>query len=65
MFTSHECKNDIHKLVQVRSEELAVVMDLCPRGEMDRCLCADNTKVTFPFDLQTFAFECRPKRVGH
>ena len=24
-------------------------MDLCPRGKLDRCLCKDNTKITWPF----------------
>ena len=39
------------------------VMDLCPRGEMDRCLCAKNdTKIHFPFTLMDI-MNCEPKRV--
>jgi hypothetical protein len=47
-----------------RPPELAAVMDLCPRNEMSRCLCHDNKKVNFPFDVATFFVECRPKRVS-
>ena len=39
------------------------IMNLCPRGEMDRCLCHDDTVVKFPFDPTTLFDKCRPKRV--
>ena len=38
------------------------VMDLCPRGEMDRCLCKGDTKIHFPFTLMDI-MNCEPKRV--
>ena len=41
---------------------IRVVMDLCPRGEMDRCLCKDDTKIHFPFTLMDI-MNCEPKRV--
>ena len=37
-------------------------MDLCPRGEMNRCLCKDDTKINFPFTLMDI-MNCEPKRV--
>ena len=35
--------------VDIRDQVLREVMDLCPRGKLDRCLCKDNTKITWPF----------------
>jgi hypothetical protein len=57
------CKNTPTIERDSRPLELASVMDLCPRNEMSRCLCHDNTKAAFPFDMSTFFFKCRPKRV--
>ncbi len=48
----------------LRPIEFAAVMDLCPRGTMSRCLCHDNTVAKFPFDMETFLTNCRPKRVS-
>ena len=49
--------------VDVRMFEMAVVMELCPRNKMSRCLCHDNTVMKAPFDLESFFFQCRPKKV--
>ena len=43
---------------------MKAVLDVCPPGEMNRCLCHDNSKVKFPFDYRTFFLDCRPKRVS-
>ena len=50
--------------VDVRMYEMAVIMDLCPRNQMSRCLCHDNTVVKAPFDLESFYFQCRPKKAS-
>ena len=42
---------------------MKAVLDVCPPGDMNRCLCHDNSKVKFPFDYRTFFLDCRPKRV--
>jgi hypothetical protein len=57
-----KCKGS-NKEVDVRPEEMKNVMDTCPRGKMNRCLCHDNEVAKFPFDIRTFYFDCRPKRV--
>ena len=49
--------------VDVRMYEMKVIMDLCPRNKMSRCLCHDNTVMKAPFDLEIFFFQCRPKKV--
>merc|ERR1712165_76688 len=56
------CKDSPDVRRDSRPRELSAVMDLCPAGEMDRCLCHDNSVVHFPFDMATFFFNCRPKR---
>lgn len=56
------CKDSPKVARDARPIELAAVMDLCPAGEMDRCLCHDNAVANFPFDMATFFFECRPRR---
>ena len=56
------CNNAPNVEVDVREHSLRAVMDLCPRGEMDRCLCKDNNKIIWPFtafDLVT----CSPRKV--
>ena len=58
------CKDSPKVARDARPIELAAVMDLCPAGEMDRCLCHDNAVANFPFDMATFFFECRPRRVS-
>ena len=48
----------------MREHSLKAIIDLCPRGEMDRCLCDDNSKIIWPFN----AFEmmsCKPRKVIH
>lgn len=47
-----------------RMDEMIKIMDLCPRNKMSRCLCTDNTITKFPFDLEKFYFECRPKKAS-
>ena len=49
--------------VDVRMFEMATIMELCPRNKMSRCLCHDNSVMKAPFDLESFFFQCRPKRV--
>ncbi len=51
--------------VDSRPVEMQKVMDVCPENKMNRCLCHDNTIAKFPFDLRTFYFMCRPKRVSY
>ena len=46
-----------------RNVEMKAIMDLCPRNEMSRCLCEDNSVIKFPFDMTTLFQVCRPKRV--
>jgi len=54
--------NDAKEIeVDIRDQALKEVMDLCPRGEMDRCLCKDNTKILWPF-TQFEMLECAPKK---
>ena len=36
-----------------RNWPLKAVMDTCPPGEMNRCLCHDDSTVTFPFRTGT------------
>ena len=47
----------------MRDQALKEVMDLCPRGEMDRCLCKDKTKLLWPF-TQFEMLDCAPKKVN-
>ena len=46
-----------------RSQEMRVVMEVCPRGEMSRCLCQDKSVAKFPFDMTTFFQTCKPEKV--
>ena len=56
------CKGAPDVEVDVRQQVQKVMFDLCPRGEMNRCLCEDNTKIEFPFNAIEL-FQCRPKKV--
>ncbi len=47
----------------VQMEEMRKVMGTCPRNKMSRCLCHNNEVAKFPFNLEVFYFECRPKKV--
>ena len=47
-----------------RSQEMRVVMEVCPRGEMSRCLCQDKSVAKFPFDMTTFFQTCKPDKVS-
>ena len=58
------CKDDPDTPKDSRNWPMKAVLDTCPVGEMNRCLCHDNKKVTFPFDYRTFFLDCRPKRVS-
>merc|ERR1712012_355687 len=58
------CKKNPTEARDTRPLELKAVMDLCPKNEMSRCLCADKTVVKFPFDMSTFFFDCRPTKVS-
>ena len=57
------CKNSPDVERDSRNVEMKAIMDLCPRNEMHRCLCEDNSVVKFPFDMTTLFQTCRPKRV--
>jgi len=56
------CAKDPEKELDSRPRELSTILDVCPRGQIDRCLCHDNQVVHFPFDMQEFLFRCRPKK---
>ena len=58
------CKDDPSTPKDTRPDGMKAVLDVCPPGEMNRCLCHDNSKVKFPFDYRTFFLDCRPKRVS-
>ena len=58
------CKDDPDTPKDARNWPMKAVLDTCPVGEMNRCLCHDNKKATFPFDMRTLFLDCRPKRVG-
>ena len=59
------CKGDPYTPRDSRNWPMKAVFDTCPTGEMDRCLCHDNSIVTFPFDMRTLFLDCRPKRVSN
>ena len=56
------CKDAPTVEVDVRQQFLKEVMDLCPKGKMDRCLCRDNSKIIWPF-TQFDVITCGPKKV--
>ena len=58
------CNDDPDTPKDSRNWPMKAVLDTCPVGEMNRCLCHDNKKVTFPFDYRTLFLDCRPKRVS-
>ena len=58
------CKNTPNVERDSRSHEMKVIMDLCPRGEMSRCLCQDKSVAQFPFDMTTFMQTCKPDKVS-
>ena len=57
------CKDDPSTPKDTRAQAMKAVLDVCPPGEMSRCLCKDNKKVVFPFDYRTLFKDCMPKRV--
>ena len=57
------CKDSPDVERDSRNVEMKAIMDLCPRNEMSRCLCEDNSVIKFPFDMSTLFQVCRPKRV--
>ena len=59
------CKGDPYTPRDSRNWPMKAVFDTCPRGEMNRCLCHDNSIATFPFDMRTLFLNCRPKRVSN
>ena len=50
--------------VNARTEETLRLMELCPRGKMAGCECADGQFQTVPFELKTFFSQCRPIKVS-
>lgn len=57
------CKDDPDTPKDARNWPMKAVLDTCPVGEMNRCLCHDDTKVKYPFDMRSLFLDCRPKRV--
>jgi len=56
------CKDNPDKEVDVRPDYFKNVLDLCPRNELNRCLCEDGkTTERAPFDLLTI-LRCKPKK---
>jgi len=56
------CKNDIKKEVDIRPQYFKGFMDLCPRNELNRCLCKDGKKTEeAPFDILK-TIMCQPKK---
>merc|ERR1739844_655355 len=55
------CKDAPNVEVDIREHMLRAVMDLCPRGEMDRCLCVDNRKIIWPFTMSD-VISCSPRK---
>jgi hypothetical protein len=48
--------------VDTRPPPIAAVLDTCEKHEISKCLCEDNTKLNYPFDIIGL-FTCKPKRV--
>merc|ERR1711934_519712 len=56
------CKDNPEKEVDIRPQLSSTVLDLCPRNELNRCLCQDGkTRLKPPFDLLK-VHSCRPKK---
>ena len=56
------CKDDPEKEIDLRPQVFSSFLDLCPRNELNRCLCSDGkTKMNAPFDIVTTML-CQPKR---
>ena len=54
------------KEIDTMPAELKAVMTRCKEEdgeEMEKCLCHNNKIVPYPFDMSTFFFDCRAKRV--
>ena len=56
------CQDAPNVEVDIRQQLQKVIFDLCPRGEMNRCLCEDNSKILFPFNALEL-ISCYPKKV--
>ena len=57
------CKDDPGTEVDVRPPIYRNILDLCPRNELEMCLCKDGeSNARAPFNL-TEINSCRPKRV--
>jgi len=56
------CKDNPEQEVDVRPDIYKNTLDLCPRNEINRCLCEDSkTTKSAPFDLFTI-LSCRPTK---
>merc|ERR1712027_101442 len=56
------CKDNPQKEVDVRPQLSSTVLDLCPRNELNRCLCQDSeTRMEPPFGLLKVN-NCRPRK---
>ena len=57
------CKGEPDYEVNIRPAQLKAVLRVCPDGELDRCLCKDNSKIVYPWSLLELTL-CKPKKVS-
>ena len=56
------CKDNPKKELDIRPQFFSSFIDLCPKNELDRCLCDDDkTKMRAPFNIISASL-CRPKK---
>ena len=56
------CKNNPEKEISILPQYFYSFLDLCPRNELNRCLCGDSkTAIKAPFDIIS-AISCHPKK---
>ena len=56
------CKDNPEKEIDIRPQFFSSFLDLCPRNELNRCLCGDGkTAMNAPFDILS-TMSCRPKK---
>jgi hypothetical protein len=51
------CKDNPTKEVEAMPQVIKMIQDVCPKGEINRCLCEDNSKADYPFDLFTWLLQ--------
>ena len=58
------CKGEPNYEVNIRPPQHQAVFRVCPDGEMDRCLCADNSKIQYPWTTIELR-QCKPKKASN